>query len=195
MKLVWLLLTLIAFTAHAQYADGIAAAVNEDVVLFSDIKKRSDPVLAEEQKKFTGSPEAWLEKKQEIRKKTIEKLIDERLIIQAFWKKGYSVPGNIVEARLKDVVENQFGGNWNRFLEQLQNNGILLEDYRTELREQIIRQYMMQSQVSVVVRNKFQLPAFDGQTPEQKEAYLKARDKRRAEWMAELRADAFVKEF
>jgi peptidyl-prolyl cis-trans isomerase SurA len=134
---------------QAQIVDGIAAIVNDKVITFSEVKKRVDQTERLLKETYNG-PEL-VDKVKEARLKALNAEIERQLIIQDFFKQGYFVPENIVEDRLKDVISSQFDGDRSAFIKTLLANGISLENYRTELREQIVVQYMRQKNVTTAV--------------------------------------------
>ncbi len=144
-----LLLLAGAARLDAQIVDGIAAIVNDKVITFSEVKKRVDPTERLLKESYTG--QELVDKVKEARLKALNAEIERQLIIQDFFKAGYFVPENIVEDRMKDVISSQFDGDRSAFIKTLLANGISLENYRKELREQIVVQYMRQKNVSGAV--------------------------------------------
>lgn len=134
---------------EAQIVDGIAAIVNDKVITFSEVKKRVDPTERLLKESYSG--QELVDKVKEARLKALNSEIERQLMIQDFFKTGYFVPENIVEDRMKDVISSQFDGDRSAFIKTLLANGISLENYRKELREQIIVQYMRQKNVTTAV--------------------------------------------
>lgn len=148
---VWLglVLCLGRSTASAQFIDGIAAIVNDKVITFSEVKKQVDPTEKLLRQSYTG-PEL-VDKVKEARLNALKSLIERQLIIQDFNKTGYFVPENIVDDRVKEVINSQFEGDRTAFVKTLLANGVSLDNYRQDTREQIIVQYMRQKNVSSAV--------------------------------------------
>lgn len=144
-----LLLLAGAARLDAQIVDGIAAIVNDKVITFSEVKKRVDPTERLLKESYQG--QELVDKVKEARLKALNAEIERQLIIQDFFKAGYFVPENIVEDRMKDVISAQFDGDRSAFIKTLLANGISLENYRKELREQIVVQYMRQKNVTTAV--------------------------------------------
>lgn len=145
----FLLLLALISRLDAQIVDGIAAIVNDKVITFSEVKKRVDPTERLLKESYSG--QELVDKVKEARLKALNAEIERQLIIQDFFKSGYFVPENIVEDRLRDVISGQFDGDRSAFIKTLLANGISLDNYRKELREQIIVQYMRQKNVTTAV--------------------------------------------
>lgn len=154
-KIHWLVgLGLIALAGLARLdaqniVDGIAAVVNDKVITFSEVKKHVD--ATERLLKETYNGQDLVDRVKEARLKALNAEIERQLIIQDFFKQGYFVPENIVDDRMKDVIGSQFDGDRSAFIKTLLANGISLENYRKELRETIVVQYMRQKNVNTAV--------------------------------------------
>jgi parvulin-like peptidyl-prolyl isomerase len=140
---------LVPATAAAQLVDGIAAIVNDRVITFSEVKKQVAPTEKLLRESYSGTE--LVDKVKEARLNALKALIERQLIIQDFKKAGFFVPDNIVEDRMKEVISSQFDGDRSAFIKTLLANGISLEQYRNEMREQIIVQYMRQKNVTTAV--------------------------------------------
>jgi peptidyl-prolyl cis-trans isomerase SurA len=151
MLVAWLGLVVLwgARPVSAQFVDGIAAIVNDKVITFSEVKKQVDPTEKLLRESYAG-PEL-VDKVKEARLNALKALIERQLIIQDFNKAGYFVPENIVDDRVKEVINSQFEGDRPAFVKTLLANGISLDNYRHDTRDQIIVQYMRQKNVTTAV--------------------------------------------
>jgi parvulin-like peptidyl-prolyl isomerase len=140
----WLiaLTALIATTLplKAQDANGIAAIVNDKVITFSEVKKQVGETEKLLRDNFSGT--ALVDKVKEARLNALRALIERQLIIQDFSTKGFNMPQNIIDDRLKDVIKEQFDNDRSAFVKTLAANGISIEQYKIDLKEQIIVQAM-----------------------------------------------------
>ncbi len=135
--------------AIAQNVDGIAAIVNDKVITFSEVKKQVDPTEKLLRDSYSG--QELIDKIKEARLNSLRALIERQLIIQSFNKSGYFVPDSVVEDRIKEVINSQFDGDRPAFIKTLLANGITMDSYREDTRDQIIVQYMRQKNVTTAV--------------------------------------------
>lgn len=180
----------------AALADGVVATVNGEVITLAELYKRSEPQERNLATQFLGRPDKVEAARKEIRAKALSELIDFRLIVQVARKDGIAVPEKVLDDRINDVVKTQFDGDRDQLFKVLKTNGISYEDYRTELREQVLWQYMRLKYVDMAVREELKdlhlpIPAEKG-TLEQQGIFRKAKEKRNAEWMGGLRGAAKV---
>jgi beta-lactamase regulating signal transducer with metallopeptidase domain len=85
----------------------------------------------------------------ETRKATIEKLIDRALLLQAIKKMGYVPFPDILQERVKMVVDQEFGGDQAKFEAVLAKQGYTLESFKKKEEEDILatemRRYLERS--------------------------------------------------
>lgn len=136
-------------SAHAQIVDGIAAVVNEKVITFSEVKRLVDPTETQLRNLFHGVE--LMEKVKEARLTTLKSLIERALIVQRFDKDGFFIPDNIIEGRLKEVIDSQYDNDRNALIRTLHANGVSVASFKQELRDQMIVQAMRQRNVSSAV--------------------------------------------
>ncbi len=148
-----------ASTAPAQNTDGIAAIVNDDVITFSDVKR-----MVEETEKMLAATlkgTELVDRIKEVRLDALKMLIERQLIIQEFKSKEYSVPDNIIEEQLQDIVRTRFDGNRGNFIKTLKAQGKTLEQFRDELKDNMIVGMMKQRFVSDnVIVSPFKIEQF-----------------------------------
>src|SRR5258708_34973853 len=89
--------------ADAEVIDGIAAAVNGDVITFSQVQG----VAAQEQQalkqQFTG--QELIDKIKETRLAALNDLINRHLVLQEFTKKEYQLPHDAVAAQVQAIIK------------------------------------------------------------------------------------------
>jgi len=87
------------------------------------------------------------ERKQRIkdrRKTVLDSLIDTRLIIQDYKKKGYNFPDYYFDREERQRIRDQFGGDRQALVKTLEDRGITLADWKKNIRETFIVQQMRQ---------------------------------------------------
>jgi parvulin-like peptidyl-prolyl isomerase len=127
--------------------NGVAAVVNSEAITFRDVlaqtQMEEDDLRAQQQAgKITDD-----ERKQRIkdrRKTVLDSLIDTRLIIQDYKKKGYNFPDYYFDREEKQRIRDQFGGDRQALVKTLEDRGITLADWKKNIRETFIVQQMRQ---------------------------------------------------
>jgi peptidyl-prolyl cis-trans isomerase SurA len=162
-RLTWspwpVLLLLSAVSVSGQTVDGIAAIVNDKVITFSEVRRQVEPTERILRESYSGPQ--LVERIKEARLSALRALIERELIIQDFKKEGYIIPEHIIEERLREVVRSQFEGDRLAMIRTLQANGLTLEQYKQDLRNQIIIQAMRAKNVpSRVVISPYQVEQY-----------------------------------
>lgn len=162
--------------AAAQKLDGIAAVVNDDVVLESDIEEQLFLFL---QSANTRPDSAQVDS---LRKQILEQLINERLLVAEAKKQNLAVTDAEVERRVSAAIEEakkRLGGEA-ALSEQLQRENMTIDKLRDKYRADMRRSMLLEKVIerSVPKRN---VPASEA------EAYFKANPARFPRVPAELR--------
>jgi parvulin-like peptidyl-prolyl isomerase len=128
--------------AEPQVIDGIAAVVNGDVITYGQVRSVVAPRERLLRAQFKGEE---LEKQlKAAREAALKDLIDRQLIIQHFKKEGYSIPEQIVEERIEEIIRESFGGNRQAFMRTLEAQNVSLSQFKQIEYEKIIVQAMRQ---------------------------------------------------
>ena len=116
--------------------DGIAAIVNDEIITYSQVRGLSGPHERLLRGQYRGEE---LDKKiQEARKSALKDLIDRQLIVQAFHKEKFELPGHFVDERVNDIIREDFGGDRNTFIKTLQAQNYSLTEFKKLEMEKII---------------------------------------------------------
>lgn len=143
------LLVLIGNESFAQQADGIAAIVDGQVITFSQVRRQVDSTEKLLRETYTG--QELVDKVKEARLSGLRALIERQLIIQDFKKQGFFIPDNIIEDRLKETIQNAFENDRTAFIRTLQAQGMTLEGYKKDLKDNLVVSAMRQKNVSSAV--------------------------------------------
>jgi peptidyl-prolyl cis-trans isomerase SurA len=136
----------LAARAHAQRVDGIAAVVNEEAILESDVEEQLYLLLMRAQQQPDSSIVDTL------RRQVLEQLIDDKLIVAEAQRQGLTVSDNevnrAVEQQLAQKVQ-ELGGEM-QFREQLRKENTtedrLRDKYRKDIRLQMLGQRLLAKQ-------------------------------------------------
>lgn len=134
------------FGAQAQLRDGIAALVNDDVITFSDVQNALGETEQELSQSYRGNELA--DKIRDARKDALEQLIERRLIIQDFKKRGGTIPDNIVEDEVQLIIDEHYGKDRSLFIKTLEALGLSLETFKDRICDKVTVRYMQSKEVS-----------------------------------------------
>ena len=133
--------------AAAQRLDGIAAVVNDDVVLQSDVEEQLYLFLSRVQAQPDSSAVDTL------RRQILDQLIDEKLIVAEAKRQGVVVTEAEINKQVDEAVQEAKTrmGSAEAFHAQLQRENLteekLREKYRTEVRRQMTAQRLVQKAI------------------------------------------------
>jgi peptidyl-prolyl cis-trans isomerase SurA len=135
-----------------RFADGIAAIVEDKIITVDDIRNEIAPLIPQLQKEARNEKE-FNEKLEALQDDVIQQLIDRVLIVKDFnkpkdgdEKNRRQVPASVIDNYIAEQQITQFDGDRSKFLAYLRSRGKTLRDYRKEVEEDIIYDYMRQQQ-------------------------------------------------
>jgi peptidyl-prolyl cis-trans isomerase SurA len=138
-----LLAASLAARAYAQHVDGIAAVVNEEAILESDVEEQLYMLLARAQQQPDSSMVDTL------RRQVLEQLIDDKLIVAEAQRQGLTVSDNEVSRAVDQQINQKIQelGGEPQFREQLRKENTtedrLREKYRKDIRLQMLGQRLL----------------------------------------------------
>lgn len=136
----------VADKLNLQFANGIAAVVEEKVITVDDIRREIAPLLPQVQRESRNERE-FNEKITQLQDSIVQDLIDRVLIVKEFYKdEKRKVPASFVDNQVAEIIATQFEGDRSKFLAYLRGRGISQKDYRKEVEEDMIYGYMRQQQ-------------------------------------------------
>jgi peptidyl-prolyl cis-trans isomerase SurA len=145
-----LLLAFLPLVARATVAERIVAIVGEHAILLSDMRQRARPFLMQiHQKMPAGAQMAAAES--ELYKQLIERMVDERVEQQAAERAHISVTAEEIDSGIKNVASQQ-GISVDRLVEEATKTGLSRQEYRDEVRRQILEGKLLQLRVRSRVR-------------------------------------------
>ncbi len=136
----------VAEKLNLEFANGIAAVVEEKIITVDDIRREIAPLLPQVQRESRNERE-FNEKINALQDNIIQELIDRVLIVKEFYKdEKRKVPESYVENQIAETIATQFDGDRSKFLAYLRGRGISQKDYRKEVEEDMIYGFMRQQQ-------------------------------------------------
>ena len=136
-----------ALAAEPEVIDGIAAVVNDDVITFSQVRVLSAPKEKLLRSQYQG--QELLAKIKEARAAALKDLIDRQLIIQAFKKESYQIPDFFLNQRVRQIIDESFGGDRNTFIKTLQAQNYTLGEFKKLETDKMIVQAMRSKNVKL----------------------------------------------
>lgn len=121
--------------------DGIAAVVDEDVILNSEVQRGVDNIKSQ----YAKQPEQ-LPPEDILRKQVLERLILLRLQVERANSSGVRVSDNDVNQALQNIA-NQNRITLDQLRSQISNEGISFEEFTNNLKDEIVVQRLRQSYV------------------------------------------------
>lgn len=177
--IIVLLFTLAGLSAGKPIpVDGYAAKVNDRVITVSEVLKAMEPV--ERQLRETYFDDTLAAKIEAAYESTLEALIERELILNYFAsQKQLSLPENVIDSRIDEIVRNKFNNNRAELRRALDQEGLTFEEWRQNYRNSFIVSLLRDKEVDskVVV-----LPQ------SVREAYERAGDKYKVPGQIEVRA-------
>jgi peptidyl-prolyl cis-trans isomerase SurA len=130
-----------------EFIDGIAAIVNDGVILRSEVEQQLELIIANLEKQ-----EGRLPPRDVIQEQVMERLIIQRVQLQRAERFGVRISDEALNATITNVAQNN-QVEFKDFPKILEAEGINYKDYRKELREQLtidqLRQRDVASRISV----------------------------------------------
>lgn len=151
---IFLILLLAAFYVKTvlssdEVVDRIVAVVNDDIITQSELEESMLPFVADYKVRYGG--EEAEEKMDAARQDALNRLIEEKLILQEAKRREIEITNEEVEERLESV-KSRFGVE-EEFYKAIENSGVTLAELKEKYKEQI----MMRKFVSSIINSKVRI--------------------------------------
>jgi len=131
---------------NLRFANGIAAIAEEKVITVDDVRREIAPLITQLQRDARNERE-FNEKLEQLQDDVIQSLIDRVLIVKEFRKdEKKHIPDSFIDNQIANTMSEQFDNDRSKFLAYLHARGVTMREYRKEVEEDIIYQYMRQQQ-------------------------------------------------
>jgi peptidyl-prolyl cis-trans isomerase SurA len=137
--------------AHAQrqpgeLINGIMVIVNDQVITWKDVSMamRDDEEFLRQ--RYGRQPQIFQEKLKELRAETLERIVEDRLVLHEFKSLNRPLPESYVENRIAEDIKTRFGDRLTA-IKTLQQGGVTFESYRDKMRDNTILQLMWNARV------------------------------------------------
>lgn len=141
-----------AATPQPQLANGIMAIVDNDIITYQDVFDYIKDTLSTLRSQYPGltpdqSP-ALRQKTQQVWQEGLEQLIERKLILHEFKRKGYTLPENVIRNQQERVIRDQYGGHRLDLIRTLRAKGMTLDDWKKKVRDDFIITAMRSEKIS-----------------------------------------------
>lgn len=136
----------VAQNLNLRFANGIVAVAEEKIITVADVMQYIGPLLPQMRNEVRSEKE-FQERLEQLQDSAIQDLIDRVLIVKEFRKdEKRQIPVQYIDNAQADELAERFEGDRSKFLAYLRSKGQTIRDYRRELEENIIFQYMQGQQ-------------------------------------------------
>jgi peptidyl-prolyl cis-trans isomerase SurA len=127
---------------NQRYANGVVAAEDGTLITVTDLVRYVGPLLAGLRQHTRDEPE-FQEKVDRLVESAVRSMKERAALIREFRSDGVrSIPEEYVDNAIAEELAQRFAGDRSKFLEHLRQQSKTLRDYRREVEENIIFQYM-----------------------------------------------------
>jgi len=129
----------VAVSLHAQTAvvDGVKGVVSARVVTYSEVEDYSRPAADTLRRQYSAQPDVFQQKLNDTLNDSLEQLVERALILKSFDTDGYKLPEAVVDELMQERIRERFGDRVT-FMKTLQAQGMTVEQFRKQVREQYI---------------------------------------------------------
>jgi peptidyl-prolyl cis-trans isomerase SurA len=136
----------VAENLNLRFANGIVAVAEEKIITVADVMQYIGPLLPQLRQEAKTEKE-FQERLEQLQDSAIQDLVDRVLIVKEFRKdEKRQIPHHYVDNAIADEIAERFEGDRSKFLAYLKAKGQTQRDYRKEVEENIIFQYMQGQQ-------------------------------------------------
>jgi peptidyl-prolyl cis-trans isomerase SurA len=133
---------------RAELADGVKAVVNDSVITYSQVEEFTAPAAEALRREYPDAPDMFQLKLNDALGDSLEQLVERQLILRSFDVEGYQLPETVVDQLVQDRLREKFGDDRVTFIKTLQAQGMTIEQFRKDVRDQYIVQALRQKNVS-----------------------------------------------
>ncbi len=131
----------------AELADGVKAIVNDTVITVAQVDDFTQPVIETLRRQYAGQPEAYAKAVNDALGDSLEQLVERQLILHSFDKEGYKLPDTVIDDVIQERIRERFGDRVT-MVKTLQAQGMTVEQFRKDVRDQYIEAAMRNQNVS-----------------------------------------------
>jgi hypothetical protein len=123
MKTTLLLFLLCTIVQAQEVMDGIAARVNDDLILYSEVRAQTDP--KEKKLRETLKGMALVNAVKKLRASQIKAMIDRLLLRQELKRRGVALPGPVTDDQIDAAIKDRFSSDRVEWLRRLKAKAVI----------------------------------------------------------------------
>lgn len=135
-----------------QVVDGYAAIVNGSVITVGDVMKVLEPMDRQLRRMYKQESKALQKQRAQLYDEALETLIGRRLILDAFAKQETPLPERVVDQQIQEIIHSRFKDDRDLLHKTLMAGQLTMEEWRAEMRDEIIVSLMIRREVKSRVR-------------------------------------------
>jgi len=124
-----------------KYTNGIAAVVEDRIITLEELRLEVAPLVPQIRRDSIGRAD-FDRKIEEVTREVLQNLVDRILIIRDFRRSKYQIPPTYIDNELDDYITKEFNGDRSEFVRFLKSQGKSMRQFREELTERIIVNFM-----------------------------------------------------
>jgi len=129
-----------------QVVNEIAVIVNDQVITLKDVYMAMRDDVGFLQNRYASQPRALDEKLKQLKAETLERMVDDRLVLNEFKTMAHPLPESLIDQRVNEDIKRKFGDRLTA-IKTLQQGGVTFESYREKVRDNLILQLMWNAKV------------------------------------------------
>jgi parvulin-like peptidyl-prolyl isomerase len=126
--------------------DGVTGVVSAQVVTSSEVEEYSRPAADALRRQYAGQSDVLQQKYNDVLHDSLEQLVERLLILHSFETEGYRLPDSVVDQAVQDKIRERFGDRVT-FMKTLQAQGVTVEQFRKQVRDNYIETALRQQNV------------------------------------------------
>lgn len=121
----------------AALQDAVAAVVGDEILTVSDIVNETRPFEDALQEKYRDKPDELARQIEQLRRSAAQRMVDRELVWCEFKTKEFKLPPEPVQKRIDEIIQNQAGGNRERFEKMLARDGLSFREFEDKARKMV----------------------------------------------------------
>jgi len=144
---------------RAELANGVKAVVDNSAITYGEVEAEAVLLAGELLRQYGRQPGLYEQKVSEARNDSLERAVQQQLILHDFEASGYSLPESVIDEMVQEEIKARFGDRA-KLTKTLQAQGITYEKWRQQARDRfIVRQLQAKNiyQDAVISPHKIEL--------------------------------------
>lgn len=130
----------------ADLANGIKAVVDDSAITLGEVEVETLMLASELRRQYGRQPALYEQKLIEARNDSMERAIQQQLVLHDFEISGYSLPESVIDEMIQEEIKKRFGDRAT-LTKTLQAQGITYEKWRQQAKDRFISGQLMAKNV------------------------------------------------